>query len=427
MTHLAIINGTICDPAKNLQKRGTLLLSGDTIAGVLDSKTKLPANTEIIDAKGCIVAPGFIDLHTHLRDPGYEYREDITTGTAAAAAGGFTTIVCMANTQPVNDNKFVTNFILQKAREKGLVQVLPVGAVSKNLKGEELAAIGGMAAAGVVALSDDGMPVMNGSLMRRAMQTAADYGLFVITHAEDLTLSGGSMHEGSCSCSMGIRGIPSVAEEAMIYRDVELAALTNTHLHVAHVSTAKGLEIIRQAKKKGVHVTCEVTPHHLFLTDEACNDYNTNAKMYPPLRTKDDNNALLKGLLDGTVDAIATDHAPHAPREKNVPFEEANFGVTGLESALPILLHFVHQKRLPLMRMLSLFTHGPAKILKKQLGTLKQGSPANVVIFDPERPSTFAAKQSHSKSSNTPFLGRKCKGAVICTIYNGRIVYKNSL
>jgi len=433
MQKIAITNGRVCDPlqgdpSQRWGKEGTLLIEGDRIGSLLPPRAKVPTGYKIYDAKGCIVSPGFIDLHTHLRDPGFEYREDIQTGSRAAAAGGFTTIVCMANTQPVNDNKMVTQYILQKAKEVGVIEILPVGAVTKGLQGKEMAEIGGMQKAGIVALSDDGMPVMNGNLMRRAMEYAKGFGLFVITHAEDHTLSGGSMNEGSCSCRMGIRGTPSIAEEAMIYRDVGLAELTQSHLHVAHVSTAKGLEIIRNAKKRGVHVTCEVTPHHLFLTEEACENYNTYAKVNPPLRTKEDNQALLKGLQDGTVDAIATDHAPHTSFEKErIPFEEAHFGLIGMETALPILLHFVHKKEISLERMVALLTEGPARVLGRSLGTLKKGSLANITLFDPKLPVTLGVGGYVSKSSNTPFTGLKLKGAVRATFYRGEKVFENSL
>lgn len=419
---LAILNGQVIDPSQNLEGAYTILIEEGLIKEVTPSK-KLDDHYQIIDAKGAVVTPGFVDLHTHLREPGFEYREDIESGSRAAAAGGFTTILCMANTNPVNDNASVTEMIVKRAKEVGLVNIHPIGAVSKKLEGKELAEIGEMIKAGCVAISDDGMPVMNGSLMRHAFEYAKSFGVPVITHAEDLTLScGGSMNEGKTSTALGLKGIPAAAEEAMIYRDLLLAQLTGHHLHVAHVSTKLGIEMIARAKKEGIQVTCEVTPHHLMLTDETCLHYNANAKVNPPLRAQADCEALIKALNDGVADAIATDHAPHSQDEKEVGFGCANFGLIGMETALSVCLQLVHQKKITLKRLIELLTIGPAKTFRLKGGSLKIGSPADVTIFDPNKEITISAQQFQSKSRNTPFEGMKLKGKVLFTICNGKVV-----
>ncbi|MDZ4224942.1 MAG: dihydroorotase [bacterium] len=421
---LAITNGRVIDPSQNLDGDFTIYIEDGVIDAIRRDK-KPRGGYEILDAKGAVVSPGFVDLHTHLRDPGFEYREDIESGSRASAAGGFTTILCMANTNPVNDNASVTSMIVNRAKEVGLTNILPVGAVSKGLKGEQLAEIGEMVKAGCMAVSDDGRPVMNGKLMRHALEYAKSFDVPVITHAEDLSLSeGGSMNEGAASTAMGLKGIPAAAEESMIQRDLLLAKLTDHHLHVAHVSTATGLEMIRRAKKEGVRVTCEVTPHHLVLTDKSCSDYDANAKVNPPLRTDEDCAALIKALNDGTVDAIATDHAPHAQDEKEkTPFDCANCGLIGMETALPVLLKLVHEKKLPLKRLISLLTSGPAKAFKLNAGSLKKGMPADIVIFDPNQNVVIDPHQFHSKSKNSPFAGWKLKGKVLKTLCRGKVVY----
>ena len=428
---LAITNGRVIDPSQNLDGNFTIYIEDGVIREIKPSAVsrQLSANYQIIDAKGAIVSPGFVDLHTHLRDPGFEYREDIESGSRAAAAGGFTTILCMANTNPVNDNASVTSMIVNRAKEVGLVNIFPVGAVSKGLKGAELAEIGEMVKAGCMAISDDGRPVMNGSLMRHALEYAKSFGVPVITHAEDLTLSkGGAMNEGGVSTRLGLKGIPAAAEETMIQRDILLAKLTSHHLHVAHVSTAAGVEMIRRAKKEGVRVTCEVTPHHLVLTDESCSNYDANAKVNPPLRTHKDGEALIKALNDGTVDAVATDHAPHAEDEKEkTPFDCANCGLIGMETALPVLLKLVHEKKLPLKRLIHLLTAGPAKTFRLHAGSLKKGMPADITIFDPHRPVVIDPRQFHSKSKNSPFAGWKLKGKVLHTICRGKVIWTDNL
>ncbi len=422
---LAITNGRVIDPSQNLDGDYTTFAENGIVTSIHRNK-KVPPGFEILDAKGAIVSPGFIDLHTHLREPGFEYREDIVSGAKAAVAGGFTTILCMANTKPVNDNASVTEMIIKRAKEVGLARILPVGALSKGLQGKELAEIGEMVKAGAVAISDDGMPVMHGKLMRHALEYAKSFGVPVITHAEDLTLSdGGCIHEGKVSTALGVAGIPEVAEEAMIQRDILLSKLTRHRLHVAHVSTETGIEMVRQAKKKKLPVTCEVTPHHLMLTDEACLEYNTHAKVNPPLRTRQDCAALIEALNDGTVDAIATDHAPHSEDEKSVGLGCSNFGLIGMETALPVLLKLVHQKKITLKKLIQLLTMGPARAMNLKGGSLKKGSPADITIFDPNRPVTIDPNRFFSKSRNTPFAHWRLKGKVLYTICNGKVVFSS--
>ena len=422
---LAIINGRVIDPSQNFDAIKNVLIEDGIIRDVTSSK-KLDGQYKIIDAKGAIVAPGFIDCHTHLREPGFEYREDIESGSRSAAAGGFTTILCMANTNPVNDNASMTQMIVKRAKEVGLINIYPIGAVSKKLEGKELAEIGEMVSSGCVAISDDGMPVMNGNLMRHAFEYAKSFGVPVITHAEDLTLScGGAMNEGKTSVALGLKGIPAAAEESMIQRDILLAKLTGHHLHVAHVSTKRGIEMIRQAKKEKISVTCEVTPHHLTLTDVTCSHYNANAKVNPPLRTEADCQALIQALLDGTADCIATDHAPHSQDEKQVGFGAANCGLIGMETALAVCLKLVHEKKITLKRLIESLTIGPAKIFGLKAGSLKKGSPADLTIFDPNKAVTITAETFHSKSRNTPWEGIKLKGKVLFTVCNGKVAYES--
>lgn len=423
MTKIAILNGHVLDPSQKMDGPLNLLIADGKIQKLTKDKN-LSDPYQIIDAKGCVVTPGFIDLHTHLREPGFEYREDIESGSRSAVAGGFTTILCMANTQPVNDNASITEKIIHRAQEVGLCRVLPIGAVSKGLKGKELAEIGEMVHSGCVGISDDGMPVMSGELMRHALEYAKTFNVPVITHAEDLTLShGGSMHEGEVSCRLGLKGIPAVAEESMIQRDLLLAGLTGHHLHVAHVSTARGIEMIARAKQDGIKVTCEVTPHHLVLTDSACEKHNTSAKVNPPLRTLADCEALIRALGLGVVDAIATDHAPHAEDEKTCGFDEANFGLIGMETALPVLLDLVQRKKLTLAQIVEHLTIKPATAFCLSGGTLREGAAADVTIFDPNASVTLDPSQFASKSRNTPFAGWKLKGKIRWTLFGGKIVY----
>lgn len=384
---------------------------------------------EVVDAQGFVLSPGFIDLHTHLREPGYEYKETIKTGTEAAAAGGFTTILCMANTQPVNDNAVITEYIVKKARDEGLVNVLPVGAITKGLEGKVLADIGQMAQAGIVAVSDDGRCIMDSALMRKAMQYARGCGLLVISHAEDENLSGhGSINEGLVATELGLPGSPNAAEEIIIARDIALAELTRAKLHIAHLTTRVGLELVQAAKKRGVQVTCEVTPHHVMLTDEAVRGYNTQAMMRPPLRSAEDVKQLKRGLKDGTVDAIATDHAPHASFEKEVEFTQASPGLVGLETALSLSLRLVEERVLTLFEMIRRMSVTPAKILGlSNKGTLKSGSDADLTLFNPKETITVDAASFRSKSRNTPFQGWKLHGKVKMTVVGGKVVYRDGI
>jgi dihydroorotase len=378
----------------------------------------------IVDVKDMWVVPGLIDLHVHLREPGQEYKEDIETGTRAAAAGGFTTICCMANTKPVNDQRAVTELIVRRAREVGLVRVKPIGAITQGLEGKRLADIAEMKDAGIVAISDDGRPVMNAGLMRRAFEYAKTFDLPLVQHAEDLDLAeGGAMNEGAVATRIGIKGQPACAESAMVARDLEIVDWTGARYHIAHVSTARTVALVRDAKRRGLPVTCEVTPHHLALTDEACSHYDTNTKMMPPLRTQADIDALLEGLADGTIDAIATDHAPHSPVEKDVEFECAAPGLLGLETALPIILDFVRMGTLDDTRAIAALTGGPARTFGMPGGNIAVGAVADICVIDPERPFTITADGLASKSKNTPFLGQKLAGRAVMTFVEGRCVY----
>ncbi|MBC7976491.1 MAG: dihydroorotase [Myxococcales bacterium] len=378
----------------------------------------------IIDVKDLWIVPGLIDLHVHLREPGQEYKEDIETGTRAAAAGGFTTICCMPNTRPVNDQRTVTELIVRRAREIGAVRVRPIGAITQNLEGKALADIGDMKEGGIVAISDDGRPVMNAGLLRRAFEYARTFDLPVVQHAEDLDLAeGGSMNEGAVATRIGIKGQPACAESAMVARDLEIVEWTGARYHVAHVSTARTVALVREAKRRGLPVTCEVTPHHLALTDEACSHYDTKTKVMPPLRTAADQEALLEGLVDGTIDCIATDHAPHSPVEKDVEFECAAPGMLGLETALPIILDFVRMGSLDDKRAISALTGAPARAFGLPGGGLTVGAVADLCVIDPERPMTIRADELASKSKNTPFLGQTLAGRAVLTLVEGRVVF----
>jgi dihydroorotase len=382
------------------------------------------AGQRIVDVRDLWIVPGLIDLHVHLREPGQEYKEDIETGTRAAAAGGFTTICCMPNTRPVNDQRTVTELIVRRAREVGAVHVRPIGAITQGLEGKLLADIADMKEGGAVAISDDGRPVMNAGLMRRALEYARTFDLPVVQHAEDLDLSeGGAMNEGAVATRIGIRGQPACAESSMVARDLEIVEWTGARYHVAHVSTARTVALVRDAKRRGLPVTCEVTPHHLALTDEACSHYDTSTKVMPPLRTAADQVALLEGLADGTIDCIATDHAPHSPVEKDVEFECAAPGMLGLETALPILLGFVREGRLDEARLLAALTSAPARAFSLPGGALAVGAVADLCVIDPERPFMIEADGLRSKSKNTPFLGRLLAGRAVLTLVEGRAAH----
>ncbi|HKH48348.1 MAG TPA: dihydroorotase [Thermoanaerobaculia bacterium] len=423
MPSLLIHGGRIVDPSQDLDGLNDLLIEDGAVARI-GGKIQKPKGAETIDAKGLVVTPGLIDIHVHLREPGQEYKETVRTGTMAASAGGFTAVACMANTVPVNDNRSITEHILLEAQRAGFARVYPIGAISKGMQGQELAEIGEMAAAGAAAVSDDGLPVMNAELMRRALLYAQHYNIPVIQHAEDLTLTGkGVMHEGEWSTRLGLIGIPGSAEDVMVARDLLLAEDTGGRYHVAHLSTARSLDLVRLGRSRGLRVTCEVTPHHLVLTDEevAKTGFSTHCKMKPPLRSERDREALIQGLVDGTVDCIASDHAPHHRDEKDVEFDKAPFGILGLETTLSLCLdRFVHAGILSLPRLVELLSTGPARVLGIPGGTLKEGSPADVSIFDLDGEVTIAAAAFRSKSRNTPFDGWTLRGRPVATVVGGR-------
>jgi dihydroorotase len=424
MSQLLIKNGRVIDPASGFDGAADVLIADGKIARVspdLDIE-----GAENFDAGGMIVAPGFIDIHVHLREPGIEHAETIETGARAAAAGGFTSICCMPNTSPVNDNATVTSYIVDRARQFAPVNVHPIGAITKNSAGEQLAAIGSMKNAGAVAISDDGHPVMNARVMRRAMEFARAFDLPVIDHCEDLTLSsGGDMHEGFVSTRLGLRGIPSVSEDVMVARDILLSHTTGARFHVAHISSAASVMMVAEAKHRGLPVTCEVTPHHIALADCDAEPYESNFKMKPPLRSRSDVNAAIEGIVRGVVDAIATDHAPHPGSEKMQEFERCPFGIIGLETALGIALEkLVHSGRISLKRLVELFTTGPARVMKLPRGTLAEGAVADVTIFDTESEWTYDVNRSFSKSRNSPFNNHTFRGGPAATIVNGSFVWK---
>ncbi len=422
---LLIKNGRVLDPASKTDTALDVLVDAETIKEVAPAgKIVTPQNAEVFDASGLIVAPGFIDLHAHLREPGQESSETIETGTRAAARGGFTAVCCMPNTKPVNDNASVTRFILDRAKAGASVRVWPIGAASVESKGEAIAEIASMKQAGIVAVSDDGKPIATARLARQVMDYCRSLGLPVIEHAEDVSLAAGAvMREGVTSTRLGLRGMPAAAESVCVARDVQLAELTGARLHIAHLSAKASLELVRWAKQRGFHVTCEVTPHHFTLIDEDV-QYDSRYKMNPPLAAREDREALLGGLADGTVDAITTDHAPHEPALKDVEFDSAPFGILGFETALALALEqLVHTRRVSLMRMVELFTTGPARVLGIER-KIAAGEPADVTIFSTERAWTYNVKESASKSRNSPFDGRTFKGAAMATIVAGKVVYR---
>ena len=420
---LLIRNGRAVDPASGLDAKRDVLIDGERIVAI-EPRIECP-DAEVLEADGQIVAPGFVDIHVHLREPGIEHAETIESGTRAAAAGGFTAVCCMPNTQPVNDSAQVTSFIVERARRTATVHVHPIGAISKGSRGERLADIGAMHSEGAVAISDDGIPVMNSGLMRRAMKYAASFGIPVIDHCEDLTLSaGGDIHEGIQSLRLGLGGIPGCSEDVMVARDIILAADTGARTHIAHISTANSIAMVRHAKALGIPVTAEVTPHHFALTDERIPGYDSNYKMKPPLRSQADIDAALEGLADGTIDCIATDHAPHTGHIKMQEFERCPFGVTGLETALGLSLQALYHSGLTDMPgLVRLFTNGACECLGLDRGRLRPGGMADVTVFSTECRWAYDVSATLSKSRNSPFDGEEFRGGPTATIVSGRIVW----
>ncbi len=425
---ILIKGGRVIDPGR-VNGEADVLIDNGKIAAVGQklglSKGRTDNGMKVIDATGKIVLPGLVDLHVHLREPGYEYKETVLTGTASAVAGGFTSVCCMPNTNPINDNQSVTEFILERAEAAGKARVFPIGAITKGSEGKELAEIGDLHKAGCIAISDDGRPVMNSLVMRHAMEYSRAFDIPVIDHCEDINLAeGGCMNEGVVSTELGLAGIPAIAEDVMVARNLALAEATGARLHLAHLSTAGSVRMVRDAKARGVRVTAEACPHHFTLTEEAVRGYNTLAKMNPPLRTRHDVEALRQGLSDGTIDVIATDHAPHAVQDKQKEFAEAPFGIVGLETALPLTLALVEDGVMSLEAAVAKLTTEPARVFGLKGGTLAPGADADVVIVDPQRSWEVNPAGFHSLSRNTPFTGWKVKGQVMATLVGGRIVFE---
>ena len=420
---LLIRNGRLIDPASGLDAKRDVLVDRDRIVAI-ERHIECP-DTEVLDATGLIVAPGFVDIHVHLREPGIEHAETIESGTRAAAAGGFTAVCCMPNTLPVNDSAQVTSFIVERARRTATVHVHPIGAISKGSKGKRLADIGAMHSEGAVAISDDGIPVMDSGLMRRAMKYAASFGITVIDHCEDLNLSaGGDIHEGIQSMRLGLGGIPGCSEDVMVARDIILSADTGSRIHIAHISTANSIAMVRHAKRMGIPVTSEVTPHHFALTDEKIPGYDSNYKMKPPLRRRRDIEAAIEGLADGTIDCIATDHAPHTGHIKMQEFERCPFGITGLETALGLSLKALyHSGTIGLQHLVRLFTSAACDCLGLNHGRLRAGGPADITVFSTEREWVYDVHSTLSKSKNSPFGGEPFRGGPVATIVSGKLVW----
>ncbi|TDI11062.1 MAG: dihydroorotase [Acidobacteria bacterium] len=422
---LLLQGGTVVDPSQKLEKRLDLLVEKGRVAAL--GKIKPKKSWEVVDVSKCVVAPGFIDMHVHLREPGREDKETILSGSQAAAAGGFTSIACMPNTEPVNDSEAITRFILERAGRAGLVNVFPAGAITKGLEGKELAEIGEMVKAGVVAITDDGNPVENNQIMRRALEYSKIFDVPVVDHCEDRDLAAaGHLNESGVSTRLGVRGISRAAEELDVARDTILSRITGGRVHIAHISTQESVAWVRQAKKQGIAITCEVTPHHFTLTDTDITNYDTHFKMYPPLRTASDVKAMLKGLSDGTIDCIATDHAPHTRLEKEMTFEEAANGIIGMETAVSLAWEFlIRRKIVSVSRLVELFSTNPDRILKLGRGTLKEGAIADITVIDPDCEIIVDVKKFRSKSRNCPFHGWRLQGAPFMTIVRGRIIFRH--
>ncbi len=425
---LLVRGGRIIDPSQGVDAIGDLLIADGKIVRIsAQEATRLPESCFLVDASGMVVTPGFVDLHCHLRQPGFEEKETIATGTRAAARGGFTTICCMPNTDPPIDTGDTVKYVRALAAMEGVVKVLPVGCITKGRAGNELADLGELSAPGVAGFSDDGSTVSDAQLLRRALEYSRESGFPVIDHCEDLALSrGGVMNEGPMADRLRVSGIPAAAEESIVARDIELARSTGGRLHIAHVSTAGSVELIRRARSEGVDVTVEATPHHLTMTEEMLADYNTNAKVNPPLRTEGDVAALVRGLQEGVIEAVATDHAPHTREDKACPFNEAAFGISGFETALGSLMGLVHQGKIDLVTLISRLTRGPASILRRSdLGTLQAGVSADVTVFDPEAEWVVNPDEFVSKGRNTPLTGHVLKGRVVVTVVRGAIAYNS--
>jgi len=419
---LVIRNGRVIDPARKLDAVVDVLIRAGKIA-TIGTNVQAPADIPQFDAKDLIVAPGFFDIHVHLREPGTEEAETIASGGAAAVAGGFAAVAAMPNTKPPNDNPSITSYIVSEAKRSSPALVFPIGAITREQKGETLAEIGEMVEAGIAGISDDGKPVMDGRLFRRALEYAQLFNLPVIQHCEDLNLSkGGVMHEGVYSTRLGLKGIPASAEDTMVSRDVLLAESTGGKYHVAHLSTRRAVDMVRRAKAQGLNVTAEVTPHHFTLTDAAVAEYDTNAKMNPPLRSQDDVDALREGIADGTIDAIASDHAPHHINLKMLEFDRAPFGITGLETAVGLALT---ELQLPLGRLIEMFSTNPQKIMRVTPWGIFEGSNAHITILNPGLQWTFDVSKTRSKSRNSPFHGRELRGKAVATVVNGKVVYED--
>ncbi|MZH14245.1 MAG: dihydroorotase [Nitrospinae bacterium] len=422
-----IKNGHLIDPANKRNGNFDLLLSEGKVEAVEPKgKIKEAPGLEVIDAKGLVVTPGFCDMHVHFREPGHEYKETIETGSQSAAAGGFTTVAVMPNTSPVNDNRSITELILSQAQQTAIVNILPIGAITKGLKGETLSDMGELKEAGCIGYSDDGRPVSDSEIMRRALEYSKMFDLPCIQHSEVLELTrGGSMNEGVVSTELGLKGMPTEAEDIMVHRDICLLPKTGGRLHVAHISSGGSVDLVRQAKAKGLPVTCEVAPHHFILTDEACRGYDTNAKMSPPLRTNSDLEMIKEGMKDGTIDIIATDHAPHDLVDKQVEFSKACFGIVGLETALPLTLKMVDEKVISLERAIEMLTSQPNKIFGLDKGSLEVGRVADIAIFDENKKYSIDPSKFKSRSKNSPFKDWKVRGKILRTLVNGKTVYKS--